>query len=277
MKVAVLGSGTMGHGIAQVLSQNGKYEVYLRAVRQESLERGFQLIISSLAKFEAKGKLSEKKTAILARIHPTLELEKAVKDVNLVIEAVPEKTCIKKAVLREVDDLVPEHVILASNTSSISITDLASVTGRPEKVCGMHFFNPPQLMKLVEIIRGKETSDETVNVVSEVSRKIGKEVVVLEQDFSVVNRVLFPALDQAVCMYFEGVSRDTVDSALKLGLNVKMGYLMVADYIGLDTVLSIMKVLEQRTNVVYHAIPHLELMVRKDMLGKKSGKGFYDW
>ena len=279
-KIAVLGAGLMGHGICQVAAQAG-YQVRLRDIKQEFLDKGMSMIQRSLSKFQSKGVLTEQQVQeALSRIHPTLDLKEAVADVDLVIEAVPEIVEIKKETFREVDSYTPQHTIIASNTSSISITELGSATNRPEKVCGMHFFNPPQLMKLVEIIKGAKTSDETIQTVMEVAQKMGKETVLVKKDVPgfIVNRILTPALNEAVALYWEGVAdRDDIDKAIKLGLNWPMGPLMLLDYIGADTVLSITEVLSKEINVKFQANPGLKQMVRAKLLGRKTGKGFYDW
>ena len=279
-KIAVLGAGLMGHGICQVAAQAG-YQVRLRDIKQEFLDKGMSMIQRSLSKFQSKGVLTEQQVQeTLSRIHPTLDLKEAVADVDLVIEAVPEIVEIKKETFREVDSYTPQHTIIASNTSSISITELGSATNRPEKVCGMHFFNPPQLMKLVEIIKGAKTSDETIQTVMEVAQKMGKETVLVKKDVPgfIVNRILTPALNEAVALYWEGVAdRDDIDKAIKLGLNWPMGPLMLLDYIGADTVLSITEVLSKEINMKFQANPGLKQMVRAKLLGRKTGKGFYDW
>ncbi len=280
-KVTVLGAGLMGHGIAQVAAQIGKYEVNLRDVEQRFVDSGMNMIKDSLQRFVKKGQLSEAETkAILARIHPTLELKEAVSNSDLIIEAVPENLDLKKSTFHEIDTYAPTHAIIASNTSSVSITEMASATKRPEKVCGMHFFNPPQLMKLVEVIRGARTSDETVQTILEVARKMEKETVLVKKDSPgfIVNRILIPALNEAVALYWEGVAdRDDIDKAIKLGLNWPMGPMMLLDYIGLDTTLAISDVLTSELDPKFHATTGLKQMVRAQLLGKKTGKGFYDW
>jgi len=280
-KVTVLGAGLMGHGIAQVAAQIGKYEVNLRDVEQRFVDSGMNMIKDSLQRFVKKGQLSEAETkAILARIHPTLELKEAVSNSDLIIEAVPENLELKKSTFHEIDTHAPPHAIIASNTSSVSITEMASVTKRPEKVCGMHFFNPPQLMKLVEVIKGAKTSDETVQTILEVARKMEKETVLVKKDSPgfIVNRILIPALNEAVALYWEGVAdRDDIDKAIKLGLNWPMGPMMLLDYIGLDTTLAISDVLTKELDPKFHATTGLKQMVRAQLLGKKTGKGFYDW
>jgi 3-hydroxyacyl-CoA dehydrogenase len=279
-KIAVLGAGLMGHGICQVAAQAG-YEVNLRDVKQEFLDRGMEMIRQSLDKFRSKGVLTDEEVkGTLSRIHPMLDLEKAVADVDLVIEAIPEIVELKRKTFQEVDSYAPSHAMIVSNTSSISITELGSATNRPEKVCGMHFFNPPQLMKLVEIIRGTKTSDETIQTVTETAKKMGKETVLVKKDVPgfIVNRILIPALNEAIALYWEGIaSRDDIDKAVKLGLNWPMGPLMLLDYIGIDTVLSITEVLSQDINVKFQAHTGLKQMVRARLLGRKTGKGFYDW
>jgi len=279
-KITVLGAGLMGHGICQVAAQAG-YEVNLRDVKQEFLDHGMEMIRRSLSRFQNKGVLTEQQVhEILDRIHPMLDLKEAVAEADLVIEAIPEIIELKKETFREVDNYAPAHAIIASNTSSISITELGSATNRPEKVCGMHFFNPPQLMKLVEVIKGAKTSHETIQTVMEAAKKMGKETVLVKKDVPgfIVNRILIPALNEAVALYWEGVAdRDDIDKAIKLGLNWPMGPLMLLDYIGADTVLSITEVLSQDINVKFQAHTGLKQMVRARLLGRKTGKGFYDW
>jgi len=280
-KVAVLGAGLMGHGIAQVSAQVGKYEVNLRDIKQEFIDSGMGMIKGSLQKFVSKGTLSEKDmNETLNRIHPLIDLKKAVADADLVIEAVPENLELKKNVWGEVDKYAKENVVFASNTSSISITEIASATRRPEKFCGMHFFNPPQLMTLVEIVRGAKTSDETVKVVAEVAKKMGKETVVCKKDCPgfIVNRVLIPALNEGIYLVHEGIADpEDIDKAIRLGLNWPMGPITLLDYLGLDTTLSITEVLQREFGDKYRACPLLRQMVRAGLLGRKTRKGFYDW
>lgn len=279
--IAVLGAGLMGHGIAQVAAQVGKYEVNIRDVEQKFIDNGMTMIGESLQRFVKKTLLSEDEMKnILSRIHPILDLKQAISNADLIIEAIPENVELKKTTLREVDMYSPPHAIIASNTSSVSITEMASATKRPEKVCGMHFFNPPQLMKLVEVIKGAKTSDETVETVLAVAHKMEKETVLVKKDSPgfIVNRILIPALNEAVALYWEGVAdRDDIDKAIRLGLNWPMGPLTLLDYIGLDTTLAIADVLTKELDPKFHATTGLKQMVKAQMLGRKSGKGFYDW
>ena len=280
-KIAVLGAGLMGHGITQVAAQVGKYEVSMRDIDQKFVDGGMNMIRESLQRFVKKAQLTEAQmNEILARIHPTIELKEAVANADLIIEAAPESVELKKAVFRQVDDLAPPHAIVASNTSSVSITELASATKRPERVCGMHFFNPPQLMKLIEVIKGAKTSEETVQTILEVSRRMEKETVLVKKDSPgfIVNRILIPALNEAAELYWEGVAdRDDIDKAIKLGLNWPMGPLMLLDYIGSDTTLAIAEVLTKELDPKFHPSTGLKQMVKAQLLGRKAGKGFYDW
>jgi len=280
-KVAVLGAGLMGHGISQVASQIAKYEVYMYDIKQEFLDNGMKMINDSLQKFLKKGEITEAEVReVLSRIHPTLDMKEAVADADLIIEAVPENVELKKKALAEVDKQAKPEALIVSNTSSISITELASATHRPEKFAGMHFFNPPQLMKLIEIIRGAKTSDETVNTIIEVTKRMGKEPVLVKKDVAgfVVNRILIPALNEAVALVDEGVAEpEDIDKAVKLGLNWPMGPLTLLDYVGLDTTLAIAEVLQKELGSKYTPNPLLRKMVKAGLLGRKSGKGFYNW
>ena len=281
-KVAVLGAGLMGHGIAQVAAQVGGYDVVVRDVEKRFIDNGERMIKESLAKFVKKGVLREDEaTDTFGRIRYTLDLGEAVRDADLIIEAVTEDENLKTNLLREVSAKAPSHSVIASNTSSISITLLGSATNRAEGVCGMHFFNPPQLMRLVEIIRGAKTSEETVKLIESVAKKMGKETVIVKKDSPgfIVNRILVPALNEAIYLIHEGVATpEDVDKAMKLGLNWPMGPFTLLDYVGLDTTLSIIDVfLREFQDSKYRPCPLLKQMVRGGLLGRKSGRGFYDW
>jgi 3-hydroxybutyryl-CoA dehydrogenase len=279
--IAVLGAGLMGHGITQVAAQTAKYNVYMRDIKQEFIDNGMKMINDSLQRFVKKGEMTETQVnEVLARIHPTLDLKEAVSNADLIIEAVTENPELKKKVLAEADSQAKPEAIIASNTSSISISELASATKRPEKFAGMHFFNPPQLMKLIEIIRGAKTSDETLNTIVEVTKTMGKEPVVVKKDTAgfVVNRILIPALNEAINLVNEDVATpEDIDKAIKLGLNWPMGPLALLDYVGLDTTLAITEVMVKEIDPKYQASPLLRQMVRAGLLGRKTGKGFYDW
>jgi 3-hydroxyacyl-CoA dehydrogenase len=271
----------MGHGIAQVAAQAAKYEVYLYDIKQEFIDNGMGMIRASLHRYLKKGELTATEVdQILSRIHPVLEAKAAVTDADLIVEAVPENLEAKKGVLTEADKLAKPQACIVSNTSSISITELASATQRPEKFAGMHFFNPPQLMKLVEIVRGEKTSDETVNLIVEAAKRMNKEPVIVEKDRAgfVVNRLLIPTINEATFLLLEGVaSPEDIDKAAKLGLNWPMGPLTLLDYIGADTVLSICEEMQKEFGPKYAPSPLLREMVEAGRLGRKTGKGIYDW
>lgn len=281
-RVAVLGAGLMGHGITQVCAQVGKYEVNMRDIEQRFVDNGMKMINDSLARFVKKGTLNEREAKeVLGRIHPTLDLREAVQNVDLVIEAVTENPALKRAMLADVGKCAPVHAIITSNTSSISITEIGAATGRPEKVCGMHFFNPPQLMRLIEIVRGIKTSNETIEVVKQVSARLGKEPVVVKKDTPgfIVNRILVPAINEAVYLVAEGIAEpEDIDKACELGLNWPIGPLKLLDQIGADTCLFMTEVIMNETgDPKFRPSNLLKQMVRANLLGKKTGRGFYDW
>ncbi|MGA2783377.1 MAG: 3-hydroxyacyl-CoA dehydrogenase NAD-binding domain-containing protein [Candidatus Bathyarchaeia archaeon] len=281
-RVAVLGAGLMGHGITQVCAQVGKYEVNMRDIEKRFVDNGMRMINDSLKRFVDKGTLTVKESEeTLGRIHPTLDLKEAVQNVDLIIEAVTENPILKKALLAEAGRYASTRAIIASNTSSISITDIGAATGRPEETCGMHFFNPPQLMRLIEIIKGLKTSDATIESVKQVSIKLGKEPVIVKKDTPgfIVNRILIPAINEAVYLVAEGVAEpEDIDKACELGLNWPMGPLKLLDYIGIDTHVSITEVIMTGTGDQKFR-PHnlLKQMQQANLLGRKTGRGFYDW
>ncbi len=278
-KVLVIGAGQMGAGIAQVAAQAG-LEVVLNDLKPEFLERGMATITKNLSRDVEKGrKTEEEKAAILAHLHPTTNMGDA-HDAQLAIEAATENMEIKKSIFRQMDEVLPQGAILATNTSSLPITEIAAVTSRPELVIGMHFMNPVPVMKLVEIIRGLATTDEVYKSIEELSKKMGK-VPVEVNDFPgfVSNRVLMPMINEAICCVYEGVATpEAVDEVMKLGMNHPMGPLTLADFIGLDTCLAIMEVLyEGFGDSKYRPCPLLRKYVKAGWLGKKTGRGFYTY
>ena len=278
-KIFVLGAGTMGAGIVQAFAQKG-YEVIVRDIKDEFVERGIAGINKNLSKLVAKGKMTEEtKEDILSRISGTTDMNLA-EECDLVVEAAIENMKIKKEIFAELDKICKPETILASNTSSLSITEVASATGRPEKVIGMHFFNPAPVMKLVEIIRGMATSQETFDAVKELSLEIGKEPVeVAEAPGFVVNRILIPMINEASFILQEGIaSVEDIDTAMKFGANHPMGPLALGDLIGLDVCLAIMDVLYNETgDTKYRASSTLRKYVRAGWLGRKTGRGFYNY
>ncbi len=279
-KVAVIGAGLMGAGIAEVFARAGQ-EVNLVDVEQRFIDKGMQAIQSSLKKAVVRGKATQEDADIASkRIHPTLSLKSAAQDIQFAVEAVIENPGIKKQVFKELDENAPKEAVLASNTSSISITEVASSTKRPDKVIGMHFFNPPPVMKLIEIIRGAATSEETFKLTQALSQKLGKTPVdVQEAPGFVVNRALVPFLNEAVFLVHEGVSSPKdIDTAIKLGLNHPMGPLELLDFVGLDTTLYILDYMYDDTkDPKFRACPLLRKMVRAGYWGRKTGRGFYEY
>jgi len=275
---AVVGAGTMGNGIAHVLALNG-YAVTLIDISEEALEQGTDTIASNLQRQVNKERITEaERTATLDRISTHTELAEAVADAELVIEAVSETTEVKGPIFETLDEAAPDDAILASNTSSISITWLGAQTSRPEQVIGMHFFNPVPVMKLVEVVRGLDTSDATYDAVETLASDLGKTPVeVNDAPGFVSNRVLMPMINEAVFCLMEGVAdEEAIDTVMKLGMNHPMGPLTLADFIGLDVCLGIMEVLHRELgDDKYRPCPLLRKMVTAGHLGRKSGQGFY--
>ena len=276
-RIVVLGAGQMGSGIAQVAAASG-HDVLLYDLQEAFLERGLGTIRKNLSKSVEKGKLSQADAdATLARMRTTTDLT-AASDCDMAIEAATENLKIKLDIFRNLDSILPSHAILASNTSSLPITELAAATNRPAQVIGMHFMNPVPVMKLIEVIRGLATSDAVYNAVSFLAVKMGK-IAVEVNDFPgfVSNRVLLPMINEAIFCVYEGVATpEAIDDVMKLGMNHPMGPLTLADFIGLDTCLAIMEVLyEGFGDSKYRPCPLLRKYVKAGWLGKKSGRGFY--
>ncbi|BDF69343.1 3-hydroxybutyryl-CoA dehydrogenase [Oscillospiraceae bacterium] len=278
-KIVVIGGGTMGLDIAQVFAKKG-FDVVVRDITEEIIKASEARLNKSLDKLVAKGKMDEaKKADILSHMSFTTELSLAA-DADLVVEAAIENLEIKKQVFAELDAICKSETILASNTSSISITAIAAATKRPEQFIGMHFFNPATVMKLVEVIRGAKTSDETYQTIHDLSVEIGKEPVeVAEAPGFVVNKILIPMINEGIDLVYTGVATaEGVDKAMKLGANHPMGPLELGDLVGLDVCLAIMDTLYNETHdPKYRASLLLRKMVRAGYLGRKTGKGFYDY
>jgi 3-hydroxybutyryl-CoA dehydrogenase len=278
--IAVIGAGTMGNGIAHVFAQTG-YNVSLIDLSEQNLEKGIATISKNLDRMVAKEKISAAdKEATLGRINRFTSMEDGVKGVDLVVEAATENVDLKLKIFADLDKMAAENVILATNTSSISITKIAAVTNRADKVIGMHFMNPVPIMKLVEIIRGYSTSDDVTNTIMELSRNLGK-VPVEVNDYPgfVANRILMPMINEAIITLHEGVAGvEEIDTVMKLGMAHPMGPLQLADFIGLDVCLAILEVLHEGFgNPKYAPCPLLVNMVTAGKKGIKSGEGFYSW
>ena len=277
--IGIIGAGTMGNGIAQTAAASG-FDVVLCDIQQDFVDKGYQNIVKSLDRFVKKETMTEdQKAEVLGRITTTTRIED-LEDCTLIVEAATENFEIKKQIFQKLDEITSEECILASNTSSISITKIAAVTSRPDKVIGMHFMNPVPLMKLVEVIRGISTSDETYAKVKEMSETMGKTPLDC-QDFPgfVANRILLPMINEAIYALYEGVAtRESIDGIMKLGMNHPMGPLTLADFIGLDVCLAILRVMHEGLgDPKYRPCPLLVKMVDAGWLGRKSGKGFYEY
>ena len=278
-KIGVLGTGTMGAGIIQVCAQKG-YEVVMRARRESSIEKGLATVKKNLDKMVAKGKIEQAEAdEIFGRVHGSTDIN-IIADAGLVIEAATEDMEAKKALFAQLNEICKPETIIATNTSSLSITEIAVASGRPDKVIGMHFFNPVPAMKLVEIICGLTTSEETKATILELAQILGKTPVeVAEAPGFVVNRILIPMINEGIGIYADGVaSVEGIDTAMKLGANHPMGPLELGDLIGLDVCLAIMDVLyKEFGDPKYRAHTLLRKMVRAGKLGRKSGEGFYNY
>ncbi|MEM2554944.1 MAG: 3-hydroxyacyl-CoA dehydrogenase [Nitrososphaerota archaeon] len=280
MNVSIIGAGVMGHGIAQVFAMNN-FNVFLVDINEDILKKAIEQIRWSLKKFSEKKIIKEEEiNSTISRIKTLTNIEEAAKNSDFIIEAIPEKIDLKKQIFKILDENAPKHAILATNTSSLSITEISEVTKRPEKVIGMHFFNPPQIMKLVEVIKGKYTSEETIKYTIKLCEKIGKEPILVKKDVRgfIVNRILHQFLNEAFwSVYRKEATIEEIDSITKYIAKFPMGAFELADYIGLDVVLNVSEILEKAYGSRAKVCPIIKDYVEKGKLGRKTMVGFYDW
>lgn len=278
-KVCVLGAGLMGNGIAQICAQAG-YEVFMRDIEQRFIDGGMNTIRKNLNRDAEKGKITkDQMDSILSRIKPTLNLKEAATGADAVVEVVIEVMDVKKKVYTELEEIVPKHCLFFTNTSGLSITEMASVTKRPDRFIGTHFFNPVPVMRLLEIIRGHQTSDETLDIAKAWGKKIGKEVIIVkEAPAFVVNRLLCTMINEAFFALDEGLaSPEDIDKGMVLGCNHPIGPLALADLVGNDTLLRVMEGLHRELGDKYRPAQYLRKLVRAGNLGRKTGRGVYDY